>query len=370
MEVKAQVNSADRLKEIASGIPGLVYQFKVDATGAYSFTFISESIKSFLGVSAAELYNNAQVGFANIHPEDLNTVVKGGYFSSQTLLQHAFVFRIKDANSGLYKWVRATSQPSKHADGAIVWNGIMVDVTNDKETEEQRIAAVYEINSELESFNYTVSHDLQNPLRSILGFSKILLTEYKDQLNTEVIEYLRIIDFNALRMSNLTKDLLSFSRLGKEGINKIQVNMDMQVKHAIEDLSAETRNYNTRIIKHELGSAFCDASLIQQVWLNLLSNAFKYSAKKEKPVIEIGMELKENEQVYFIKDNGVGFDMQYQSKLFIPFQRIHSQQEYEGSGIGLAIVHRVVTKHGGRVWVEATPGDGACFYFSLPVVKD
>ena len=116
--------------------------------------------------------------------------------------------------------------------------------------------------------------------------------------------------------------------------------------------------------------AICDANLVKQVWLNLIGNAFKYSAKKELPVIEVGMQQGKDELIFFVKDNGAGFDMQYADKLFAPFQRIHSQEEFEGSGIGLATVHRIITKHGGRVWVEAMPGDGACFYFSLPVLKD
>ena len=362
--------SGEQFRDISAMIPGLIYQFRIDTAGVYAFTFISESVKSFLGLNADELYANANLGFANIHPDDLNTVVKEGFFSSKTLKQHAFIFRIKDGSNGLYKWVRASSQPAKQADGSVTWNGMMVDITMDKETEEQRIAAVQEINSELESFSYTVSHDLQNPLRTVLGFSKILLTEYKDQLNTEIIDYLKIIDCNALRMSNLTKDLLSFSKLGRAAINYTEVDMDNQVKRAIDQLMLDGENYNAQIIKHNLTPAWCDANLIQQVWLNLIGNAFKYSAKKERPVIEIGMVADGKEQIYFIKDNGAGFDMQYLNRLFVPFQRMHSLEEFEGSGIGLAIVHRIITKHGGRVWAEATPGDGACFYFSLPVTNE
>ena len=146
--------------------------------------------------------------------------------------------------------------------------------------------------------------------------------------------------------------------------------MDFQVQKVITELTADKAYRQVNIIKSRLGLAICDANLVKQVWLNLIGNAFKYSAKKELPVIEVGMQQGKDELIFFVKDNGAGFDMQYADKLFAPFQRIHSQEEFEGSGIGLATVHRIITKHGGRVWVEAMPGDGACFYFSLPVLKD
>jgi len=364
------LEALDRFWAICQLMPGMVYQFKVDIDGTYSFTFISASVAKMLGIEPHELYENAASGFALVHPDDLKIVTKRAFFQADNLTQRSFVFRLKDRNTGIYKWIRANSTADRLADGSVIWNGIMIDVTLDKEAEQDRIAAIEEVNRELESFSYTVSHDLQTPLRSILGFSHILLTEHKEELRGEIREYLQVIQSNAKRMSDLTRHLLAFSRLGRAAIHYAEVDMDLQVQKVITELTADKAYRQVNIIKSRLGLAICDANLVKQVWLNVIGNAFKYSAKKELPVIEVGMQQGKDELIFFVKDNGAGFDMQYADKLFAPFQRIHSQEEFEGSGIGLATVHRIITKHGGRVWVEAMPGDGACFYFSLPVLKD
>jgi signal transduction histidine kinase len=368
-EVRPQ-DAIQRLWTISEALPGLVYQFKVEPDGTRFFTFISASIDNFLGIQSRELYADANVGFALVHPDDMKIVMRRNFFAAETLNQRTFVFRIKDGITGLYKWMRANALPDKQPDGSVIWNGIIIDVTGDKEAEEDRIAMAQEANRELESFNYTVSHDLQSPLRSILGFSQIMLNEHKGELTPEIKGYLEIIAYNARRMSDLTKNLLSFSKLGRAAINYSEVNMDTQVKKVIDELLVVYKNREIKIIRHNLSKATGGANLINQVWFNLLGNAFKYSSKKEFAVIEIGMMEGKGELIYYIKDNGAGFDMKDAGKLFVPFQRIHSYDEFEGSGIGLAIVHRIITKHGGRVWVEAKPGDGACFYFSLPVLRD
>jgi light-regulated signal transduction histidine kinase (bacteriophytochrome) len=202
-------------------------------------------------------------------------------------------------------------------------------------------------------------------LRTIAGFSKILLTEHKAQLSKQVVEFLEIIDTNARRMNVLVKDLLAFSKLGKSDIAFSPVDMNMLVEQVLTALLTETTNHKANIILQNLQPAVCDASLVKQVWYNLIENAMKYSAKKENQLIEIGMTEIGDESVYFVKDNGAGFDMQYADKLFAVFERIHTQEEFEGSGIGLATVYRVITKHGGRVWAEAKPDEGATFYFTL-----
>ncbi len=364
------MDELNRLWDVCEALPGLVYQFKVGADGKRIFSFVSNSVSELVGIQPGELYRDANVGFHLVHPEDLKIIAKRNFFGAETLNQRSFVFRIKNGNTGIYKWLRANSNPDKQADGSVIWNGIMIDVTLDKETEDDRIAMARELNNELESFNYTVSHDLQSPLRSILGFSHIILTEHKEQLSEEIRDYLQIIESNARRMSDLTKNLLAFSKLGKAAIHYSVVNMDVQVSKVLDELLAVTENRGTKIIKHQLLPAICDAKLVEQVWFNLLGNAFKYSSEKELPVIEIGMRAGKDELIYYIKDNGAGFDMKHAEKLFAPFQRLHSYEEFDGSGIGLATVHRIITKHGGHVWAEAKPGEGACFCFSLPVLKD
>ena len=371
--LNSEAGTSDTLRRftaICAAMPGLVYQFKIDAAGGHSFTFISASAETILGVEPDEIYKDASVAFSLFHPDDSIALMNRAFFSAETLQQRSYVFRILDRNTGYYKWVRANSKAEKLEDGSVIWHGIMIDVTRDKENEEHRMAIADEVNRELESFSYTVSHDLQTPLRSIIGFSKILLLEHKEELNAEIKDCLEIIEANARRMSDLIKNLLSFSRLGKAAIHYSRIDMHAQVQQVITELLTGTDQKEIKINTHNLLPATGDANLVKQVWINMIGNAFKYSSKKDLPVIEIGMAEGQNELVYFIKDNGAGFDMQYVHKLFAPFQRIHSQEEFEGSGIGLATVHRIITKHGGRVWAEAKPGDGACFYFSLPVVKD
>ena len=229
----------------------------------------------------------------------------------------------------------------------------------------ERTAELEATNSQLEAFNTMVSHDLQAPLRTIVGFSKILLSESKEQLSKQTVEYLEIIDKNARRMNALVKDLLAFSKLGKAEVTRTPVDMNLMVEQVLTELMPNEENSKAIVMLHNLAPALCDASLIRQVWVNLIENAFKYSSKKENPVIGIGMIEVNGEQVYFVKDNGAGFDMQYADRLFVMFQRIDDRQEFEGSGIGLATVNRIVTKHGGCIWAEAKLNEGATFYFTL-----
>jgi len=229
----------------------------------------------------------------------------------------------------------------------------------------QRTAQLEAANRELEAFNCTVSHDLQAPLRSIVGFSQILLTDYSQQLNRQAVELLEVIERNALRMNMLVKDLLAFSTPGKADISCQPVDMNMVVEQVLTELPVSRVNPSAIFKLHDLQPAVGDASLIRQVWINLVDNAIKYSSKKESPVIEIGMTVVAGEPVYFIRDNGAGFDMLYADRLFEAFQRMHQPGEFEGTGIGLATVHRIVTRHGGRIWAEAKLNEGATFYFTL-----
>ena len=227
-----------------------------------------------------------------------------------------------------------------------------------------RTAQLQDVNKELESFSYSVSHDLRAPLRAINGFSQILMEDYCDQLPADAQDSLHEICDNADRMGHLIDHLLSFSRLGRQELKKSEVSMNAIVQ---ECLSALGHNQSAEFRVAELPSAFADAALLKQVWQNLIENALKYSRSSTPPVVEIGSRTVDQETVYFVKDNGVGFDMQYVHKLFKVFNRLHHQDEFEGTGVGLAIVQRVIHRHGGRVWVEAKPKMGATFYFSLPI---
>ncbi len=222
---------------------------------------------------------------------------------------------------------------------------------------------------ELESFSYTVSHDLRAPLRALDGFANILLQDYSATLDSEANRLLRIIIDNANKMGHLIDVLLSFSRLGRQDIHKETIDMQKMMKSVCNEIITEQEIINSDVSIKNLANATGDPALIRQVCVNLVSNALKYSSKKTRRIIEIGSKKVENENVFFVKDNGAGFDMEYYNKLFGVFQRLHSVRDFEGTGIGLAIVQRIVSRHGGRVWAEGKVDEGAIFYFTLNAVK-
>lgn len=225
------------------------------------------------------------------------------------------------------------------------------------------------VNKELEAFSYSVSHDLRAPLRAINGFARMLGENYGAALDHEGTRLLNRIEENAKRMGFLIDDLLEFSRLGRKEIHKSQVQMTELTEATLAEINT-TMNHKAAVKIHKLHPAIADSILIKQVMINLLSNAIKYSSKTEKPFIEIKSQIGENEITYCVSDNGVGFNNQYTGKLFGIFQRLHLQSDYEGTGVGLALVKRIINKHGGRVWAEGELNKGATFYFSLPVTNN
>jgi PAS domain S-box-containing protein len=229
----------------------------------------------------------------------------------------------------------------------------------------ERTAQLEAANKELEAFSYSVSHDLRAPLRAVDGFSQAVQEDYGAQLPEEGRRYLQTIREGAQRMGVLIDDLLTFSRLSRQPVNKQPVNTAKLVNDVIEELNPRQHGRQVEIKIGELPPCRGDAVLLKQVWINLLSNAFKYSSNRNPAVIEIGCKLEQGENVYFVRDNGAGFDMQYAHKLFGVFQRLHRADEFEGTGVGLAIVQRVIHRHGGRIWVDAALYRGATFYFTL-----
>jgi PAS domain S-box-containing protein len=222
-------------------------------------------------------------------------------------------------------------------------------------------------NKELEAFSYSVSHDLRAPLRSVHGYTKILLEEYENRLDEEGKRICGIISSSATQMGELIDDLLSFSRIGRTSMNISLLDMRAIVYSVFEEISTPDEKARTTFKVGRLHKAFGDANLLKLVWTNLISNAIKYSSKETISEISIGSQIRYDRITYSVKDNGVGFNMNYKHKLFGVFQRLHSESEFEGNGVGLAIVQRIVLKHSGKVWAEGEEGKGATFYFSLPV---
>ncbi|HXD94403.1 MAG TPA: PAS domain-containing protein [Bacteroidia bacterium] len=275
------------------------------------------------------------------------------------------------------KWLHTKKIPILDEKGKPLYLlGISEDITEKKHSEEQviklnnqlheNVVQLEGVNKELESFSYSVSHDLRAPLRAIDGYAGILEEDYGKILDEEGNRLLKNVQYNAKKMGNLIDDLLAFSRLGKKELSKTDLNMNELVEGALYELNKSVKHTATVKIKN-LHSAKGDYGLINQVVINLLSNAIKYSSKVKTPLVEISSEKTDNELIYFVKDNGAGFDMRYANKLFGVFQRLHTMEEFEGTGVGLAIVQRIMAKHGGKVSAEGEKNKGAIFKFSLPV---
>ncbi len=235
------------------------------------------------------------------------------------------------------------------------------------ESLEEKTRELEEANKDLEGFAYSVSHDLRTPLRAIDGFSHQVLKRYEDKLDDEGTRYLKLVRDNTLKMGQLIDDILAFSRMGRLGMSMAEVDMEGLAREVFEELLLVARGRDLAIEIKPLPHAHGDHAMLRQVWVNLLGNAIKFTSHSPAASIQVGSYPEGKENVYFVKDNGAGFDMQYAEKLFGVFQRLHSVEEFEGTGIGLAIVKRIITRHGGRVWADGKVNKGATFYFALPV---
>ena len=287
-----------------------------------------------------------------------------------------FRFPQKD---GHYRWLECTMTNLLNDETVqgIVCN--LKDITERKQSEEaiqdlnrsleikvvERTSELKEAIKDLEAFCYSVSHDLRAPLRIITGYAKLLISDHEHLLSDEAKEFANLIFDNSKLMSQLIDDLLNFSRMGRKAVYRTTVDINKMVTTLISEMRKTDNTITKDITIHELPSADCDLALIKQVWVNLISNAVKYSSKKPNPIIEIGSEVKNNETVYYIKDNGAGFDMRFAQNLFTVFQRLHDKSDFEGTGVGLALAHRIIKMHEGNMWVEASIDKGATFYFTI-----
>jgi len=312
-------------------------------------TMLGYSPEEFIGLQIADL----------IHPAERSAVLSRAHKrQSGSLEPETYEIRLlKKDGSSFYALI---------SNGLIDYNGRVAtlitisDITDTKARKE-----LEEANKELEAFSYSVSHDLRAPLRSIDGFSQALLEDYADKLDDQGREYLRRIRAASQRMAQLINDLLTLSRVTRAEIHFEEVDLSTIVENIAAELKESQPNRDVKFIIAQNVKAYGDSHLLRIVLENLLSNAWKFTSKHKNAVIEFGAKESDGKRVYFVRDDGAGFDMAYVDKLFVPFQRLHEQDEFEGTGIGLATVQRIVHRHGGMVWAEGEVEKGATFYFTL-----
>jgi PAS domain S-box-containing protein len=328
--------------------------------GAGIFRAINPAWTAVLGWEQDELINHSILEF--IHPDDhpgtLGALAQAG---SALVSKYENRYRHKD---GTYRWIEWSAAPEGdriHASGRHVTPQKEAEMALAEKTGQLEIS-----NKELDSFSYSVSHDLRAPLRAIDGFGLMLEEDHAERLDAEGRRLLSIIRENSQRMGRLIDDLLAFSRLSHAPLAATEVDVDSMVREVIEELASSTEERSVSFDVGRLPISYGDRGLLRQVWINLLSNAVKYSAKSSSPRVEVRGRMEGTEVIYSVRDNGVGFDMKYAEKLFGVFQRLHSATEFSGTGVGLAIVQRIITRHRGRIWADSALGQGASFSFALP----
>lgn len=331
--------------------------YSLDANG--TFINANKTTLQWLGYKKEELIGKQ---FKDILPADSLRDFENTYpvFKEKgTLTDKEFTYVRKDGS--LMPVLLNASAEKDNNSNFLYSRSTIFDITERKKLEEE----LKQVNKELESFTYSISHDLRAPLRIMNGYAGIITDEYSDKLDEDAKRMLNNIIQNANRMGQLIDDLLNFSRLGRKELVMHVTDMKTLVKEIINEQLKLVPAEKYQIRVGELGQVYCDSSLVRQVWQNLVSNAFKYTRHQAEPVIEINCEVREKENIYSIKDNGAGFDMNYYDKLFAVFQRLHKVTEYEGTGVGLALVQKIVHKHGGKIWAESEINKGASFYFSI-----
>jgi PAS domain S-box-containing protein len=366
-----------RLAKTAAASPGMLHSLWQAPDGRAKFPYVSPAFCKLFQMDPAQLADDARPFFGLANPEDVPGIIAAVAESARELTLFRRQWRVNAPGVGEI-WVETHSMPVREADGSTTWHGTMADITDRRRAEaeihelnanlehrvEERTHALELANQELEAFSYSVSHDLREPLRAVNGFSQALLDDFGSQLPDEGRRFAGNVRDGALRMARLIDDLLAFSRLSRQPLQRRCV----EVKRMVEDCSNLVMPAGSKATVNfgELPDCNADPGLLQQVFMNLLSNAFKYSKNRDAPLVEVDSQRDKSGRVaYLVRDNGTGFDMKYAGKLFQVFQRLHRSPEYEGTGVGLAIVHRIVTRHGGRIWAEAAPEQGATFFFTL-----
>ena len=327
------------------------------------FKQLSPSWEETLGWTREQLASKPYLDF--VHPDDTSATLEAGrrLVAGDDIRLFQNRYRHKD---GSYRWIEWHAVPVPERQ--LTYN-IARDITERKRAEEvlkERTAELEAINKELESFSYSVSHDLRAPLRAIDGYARMILKKEGDKFDKDTTRRFNDIRLNARMMGQLIDDLLAFSRLGKKHMSISKLGMDAVIMDVWKELQTVNPERDMKLTLNSMPSGYGDRTLIKRVYFNLISNAVKFTKLRGEAHIEAGGYTEGKEDVFYIKDNGVGFDMAYYDKLFGVFQRLHNPDDFEGTGVGLATIQRIIHRHDGRVWAEGKVDEGATFYFSLP----
>ena len=355
-----------------------IYQAAPEEANPYGarVVLVSPSITEVSGIT--DVYNFG-AWFENIHPDDLPRIVAANKRSLENREPYDEVTRWYHRLRNEWIWVRTISTPVNDPLGRLLhFNGLCIDITERMRAEEaladrtvqlertnRRLAI---INADIEEFTNVASHDLQEPLRTIIAFSRLLRKDLGDSLPEQAGKDLAFLTDAAKRMQKLIQDLLALSRTGRVAKKREKVSLDECVDRALEALAMRVKETGAQITRDKLPEVWGDSTLLRELYQNLIGNALKFSGD-QRPIIQLTFEESDGDQIFGVKDNGIGIEPKYAQQIFRPFRRLHGRAEYEGSGIGLAICRRIVERHRGKIWVDSEPGKGAHFRFMISYKK-
>lgn len=374
---QALLKGKQQYENLVSRIPVGIYILHSTPDGAFALEYVSPRMAEMLNLNVEKLLAETQTVFQAIHPDDREGFISLNLEGIQ--LKKPFDWKGRFLVDGMVRWLHFVSSPELLENGDILWHGLVVDITEQKKAQQeinqmnaeleqrvkQRTLQLENSNRELEAFSYSVSHDLRAPLRGIDGWSLALLEDYNHLLDDKGHLYLARVRNESQRMGILIDDLLKLSQVNRIDMNKVKLN----ISEIAQTITLRLREYNSSricefIIEPGL-DAWGDPQMLEIALTNLLDNAYKFTGSKELAKIEFGVQQMNDIPTYYVRDNGVGFNMVYAKKLFGAFQRMHSHADFPGSGIGLATVQRIITRHGGRIWAESKQGEGTTFFFTL-----
>ncbi|MDX2171069.1 MAG: PAS domain-containing protein [Deltaproteobacteria bacterium] len=382
LRTQAELTASQRqLARLVGDVDGIVWE--ADAA-TLTFTFVSPQAERVLGYPAGDWLNDS-FWLAHVHPEDRDAAVACCSAATARGENHTFEYRMRGAD-GRVVWIRDIVTVVAEPGAPVRLRGIMLDVTAQKAIEAEHRRAQQQIETlnreleqrvlertaelevavrELEAFGYSVSHDLRAPLRTIDGFSRILREEHAAELSPAASRHLDRVRAAATRMNALIDQLLELSRVARAEVRRRKVDVSKLARAVVGELRRAEPARRVEVNVADGLTAHADPTLVRAVLENLLSNAWKYTARAAAACVEVGLAEPAGVPAYFVRDNGAGFDMAHADKLFVPFQRLHRDEDFAGTGVGLATVHRIVRRHGGEVWADAAVGRGATFYFTL-----